>query len=172
MKRTLQRQAGGKLEQPSFPQPPRQQGDGIVRGAKPSIVRWKTRRHEAKEARAAVAAEQAKAAESEREKADLFRQIADLQRVLGDEKTRASKLEAKLEMMETQVIPQTAEEMRAKLKRKGDTQRGQHGQVRRRSCLPTGEGRCSIAEISVGYFILAPCLKLMTWTVRFSSSTR
>jgi hypothetical protein len=44
-----------------------------------------------------------------------------LQRVLGDEKTRASKLEAKLEMMETQLIPQTAEEMRAKLKRKGDT---------------------------------------------------
>jgi chromosome segregation ATPase len=80
-----------------------------------------TARQEAKEARAAVAIEQAKAAESEREKADLFRQIADLQRLLGDEKARASKLEAKLEMMETQVIPQTAEEMRAKLKRKGIT---------------------------------------------------
>ncbi len=80
-----------------------------------------TARQEAKEARVAVAAEQAKAAESEREKADLFRQIADLQRLLGDEKARASKLEAKLEMMESQVIPQTAEEMRAKLKRKGIT---------------------------------------------------
>jgi hypothetical protein len=79
----------------------------------------KTARQEAKDARSAVAAEQAKVAESEREKMDLFRQIADLQRVLGGEKARASKLEAKLEMMETQVIPQTAEEMRAKLKRKG-----------------------------------------------------
>jgi hypothetical protein len=77
-----------------------------------------TERQEAKEARGNA---QAKAVESEREKADLFRQIADLQRVLGDEKARASKPEAKLEMIESQVIPQTAEEMRAKLKRKGIT---------------------------------------------------
>jgi hypothetical protein len=64
---------------------------------------------------------EAKAAESEREKADLFRQIADSQRVVGDEKARASKLEVKLEMLKTQVIPHNAEEMRAKLKRKGMT---------------------------------------------------
>jgi chromosome segregation ATPase len=50
---------------------------------------------EAKEARAVVAKEQSRAVEYEREKADLFRQIADLQRVLGDEKARANKLEAK-----------------------------------------------------------------------------
>jgi hypothetical protein len=68
-----------------------------------------------------VANEQAKATQSEREKSDLLRQIADLHRVLGDEKARASKLEGKLELLEAQVIPQTAEEMRAKLKRKGIT---------------------------------------------------
>jgi hypothetical protein len=49
------------------------------------------------------------------------RQIAELQRILGDEKARASKLEAKLEMIEHQIIPQTAEEMRVKLERKGIT---------------------------------------------------
>jgi hypothetical protein len=48
----------------------------------PSIVRT-PRQHdkEAKEARAAVVTEQTKAAESEREKADLFRQIADFARL-------------------------------------------------------------------------------------------
>jgi chromosome segregation ATPase len=80
-----------------------------------------TARQEAKEVRVSIAAEQTRAAESEREKADLFRQIADLQRMLGDEKARASKLEAKVDLLENQVIPQTAEEMRAKLKRKGIT---------------------------------------------------
>jgi hypothetical protein len=34
----------------------------------------------------------------------LLRQIADLQRLVGDEKARASKLEGKLEMLETQII--------------------------------------------------------------------
>jgi chromosome segregation ATPase len=80
-----------------------------------------TARQEARQAHDAAAAEQSKAVDSEREKTDLFRQIADLQRLLGDEKARASRLEAKLEMTETQIIPQTAEEMRAKLKRKGIT---------------------------------------------------
>jgi hypothetical protein len=69
----------------------------------------------------AIAAEHAKTAEAERAKSELLRQIADLQRVLGDEKTRASKLETKLEMMETQIIPRIAEEMQAKLKRRGIT---------------------------------------------------
>ena len=44
-------------------------------------------------------------AQSEREKSDLLRQIAGLQRLVGDEKARASKLEGKLEMLETQIIP-------------------------------------------------------------------
>ena len=74
-----------------------------------------------KEARTAVAAEQAKATQSEREKSDLLRQIADLQRLVGDEKARASKLEGKLEMLETQIIPRTAEEMQSKLRSKGLT---------------------------------------------------
>ena len=73
------------------------------------------------EARTAVAAEQAKATQSEREKSDLLRQIADLQRLVGDEKARASKLEGKLEMLETQIIPRTAEEMQSKLRSKGLT---------------------------------------------------
>jgi chromosome segregation ATPase len=76
-------------------------------------------RQEAKEARAGVAGEQAKATQSEREKSELLRQIADLQRLLGEEKARASKLEGKLEMLETQIIPRTADEMAAKMKRKG-----------------------------------------------------
>ena len=80
-----------------------------------------TARQEAKEARTAVAAEQAKATQSEREKSDLLRQIADLQRLVGDEKARASKLEGKLEMLETQIIPRTAEEMQSKLRSKGLT---------------------------------------------------
>ena len=80
-----------------------------------------TARQEAKEARTAVAAEQAKATQSEGEKSDLLRQIADLQRLVGDEKARASKLEGKLEMLETQIIPRTAEEMQSKLRSKGLT---------------------------------------------------
>jgi len=36
----------------------------------------------------------------------------------GHEKARASKLEGKLEMLETQIIPRTAEEMQSKLRRK------------------------------------------------------
>ena len=80
-----------------------------------------TARQEAKEARTAVAAEQAKATQSEREQSDLLRQIADLQRLVGDEKARASKLEGKLEMLETQIIPRTAEEMQSKLRSKGLT---------------------------------------------------
>jgi chromosome segregation ATPase len=78
-------------------------------------------RQEAKEARSALAAEQTKATQSEREKSDLLRQIADLQRLVGDEKARASKLEGKLEVMEAQIIPRTADETAAKMKRKGIT---------------------------------------------------
>jgi hypothetical protein len=59
--------------------------------------------------KAHVASEQAKATQFEREKSELLTQIADLQRILSDEKARASKLEGHLEMMETQVIPQFAE---------------------------------------------------------------
>jgi hypothetical protein len=50
--------------------------------------------------------------------------ITDITQCCGNQSpvpARESKLEAKLEMMETQVIPKTAEEMSAKLKRKGIT---------------------------------------------------
>ena len=68
-----------------------------------------TARQEAREARGTLASEQAKATQFEREKSDLFQQIADLLRILSDEKSQASKLEGQLEMMETKVIPQIAE---------------------------------------------------------------
>jgi colicin import membrane protein len=80
-----------------------------------------TARQEAKEARAGIAGEQAKATQSEREKADLLRQIVEVERLFGEEKARASKLEGKLEMLETQIVPRTADEMAAKMKRKGIT---------------------------------------------------
>ncbi|HEY0792850.1 MAG TPA: hypothetical protein VGD78_17430, partial [Chthoniobacterales bacterium] len=58
---------------------------------------------EAKDARAAFAAEQAKATAGERDKGELLRQLADLERSLGDEKGKAIRFEGKVDWLQEQV---------------------------------------------------------------------